>query len=563
MKTVTIQRSDTEKVWSRSQGGCKFDKDGKLGLKGTDGEVILEPIYDQIELCKSFLYTRADDTVCKYYPFGMVEQSSYNPHSPIFYENGKIGLKDENGKILFPAVYDCIKDWSPYDVIYVRNEDGFHYFTHDGKEVLTDYTPIAGTKCDNEPFFIDEKQSTRIIITRRFVKSRKNSNCVKYGDRWVEFDRMAKTDLQNYIGDCEVIPMPNDAYDGINSRSTYIYAGFIAQSDKDNPVEDCVSQLTMLNAYGASWNFITKVWINPDSTISQEELKKFWLIYSNNSDFYSHEDIVSRFNVADWMRIGIGYDKSLGKNEVKVLQVHYFTDRWPDHIETRWVNGLRHLDVKGLKKLKKQLDAYIKDIRINKGEEAAATVHSEILEGCHISSNIHCELTEDDEFAKYDYLKGLGFHCLDTLWYTCQFMLAAFVREGTDNPKALTEDELVFLSKKISWLLDNGAIPNYVMNRSTPLDLVTLAKKLYEYMEWPLESQSILADLEVTMRKKGCRYAREFDINDVFWREFKPGLYDESPFEVKPYTNKVVIEEEREIDEKTFNNIKDIHYYGN
>ena len=552
MKQVTISRSDPNNIWSRSQEGKKFEYNGKLGLEN-NGDIILEPIYDQIELCKEYLYTKGGDTVSRYYSYGMVEESAFNPSDRRFYENGKIGLKSKNGDILFPAIYDCIKDWSPYDVIYVRNDEGFHYFNHECEEILMNYKPIDNSDCDDEPFFIDEKQSTGVIITRKIVGSKKNDNCVRYGQNWVELDRFPKSDIANIIGECEIIPMPVDALDGINSKSTYIYAGFLANSQKEKPVEDCVAQLCMLGAYQASWNFITKIWIHPDSIVPLEELKKFWLTFSNCSDFYSHDGIVSRFTVEDWLRIGIGYNDQLAFNEVKVLQIHYFTDRWPARIESQWVSGLRHLGVNDLQNLKKELDEYIRNIKDCEGEEAASTVHKEILEGCHISSNISSELSIDDELKKYDYLKSLDFHCLDTLWYMCHHMMEAMVKDSGNSPIPLSREELDFIVKKIDWLLANGTIPNYVSNRLTALDMVTLSRKLYEYMEWPLECQSILAELEITMRKKGCRYAREFDINDLFWREFKPGLYDESPFAVKPYTNKVIIGDAQTIEEDVFN----------
>jgi hypothetical protein len=323
-------------------------------------------------------------------------------------------------------------------------------------------------------------------------------------------------------------------------------------------VDDCVNQLRNLSAYAASWKFITKVWIHPESDIPMEELKKFWLIYSLYSDFYSHKDIVSRFNVEDWLRIGVGYDQDLEKDEIKVLQIHYFTDRWPDPIESEWVKGLRHLEVNELENIKKRLDAYIQEVREYDGDNVAETEQGEILEGCHISSNIHTELTTEKELAKYDYLKSLNFHCLDTLWYTGLSLAASLLQKEGDNIKPLTETELEFVTSKIGWLLENDTVPNYVMRGCTALDMVSMMKTAYEHLEFPIECQVLLSDLEILMRKKGCRYARELDEEELFWREFKPGLYDESSFEVKPYVQKVVIEEDATVGEEMYNQLKDL-----
>lgn len=557
MKTI-LEYDDVKEIWKQSQGGTKFEQNGKFGLKNASGETILEPIYDQIEQCLDYLYTRAGTITKKHYPFGQIRQETFDPEDPTFYENGKMGLKAKDGTIIYPAVFDCVEDWSPYEVIYVRNKEEFHYFNHQGEEVLTDWQPIESSHCDDKPFFIHEEQSTEVIVTRKFVKTRKNNNCIKFGERWVEFDRFPKKDLAKVMGECELIPMPEDAFDGINSLSTYIYDGFIASSRKENPVDDCINQLKSLSAYAASWRFITKVWIHPESDISMEEIKKFWLIYSCHSNFYHHNNIISRFSVEDWLRIGVGYDHNLAKDEVKVLQIHYFTDRWPAPIESEWVKGVRHLEVKEIECIKKRLDAYIQDMREQKGDDVADTIHREILEGCHISGNIHTELSTEKELAKYDYLKGLNFHCLDTLWYTCMSMMIAPALKQSENLEPLSETELNFITAKIGWLLRNGTALNYVKESFTALDMVTLTKELYEHLEFPIESQVLLSDLEILMRQKGCRYARKLGKEEIFWREFKPGLYDETPFKVKPYVQKVVIGEDTTMSEEMYNQFKNL-----
>ena len=85
------------------------------------------------------------------------------------------------------------------------------------------------------------------------------------------------------------------------------------------------------------------------------------------------------------------------------------------------------------------------------------------------------------------------------------------------------------------------------------LDMLTMLKNVYAEHEWPLECLVILTDIEAMMRRCGCRYAHEHDIDKVFWREFKPGLYDETPFETKPYIGKVIIDDV--IREEDLNNL--------
>ena len=541
MDTTVIEMTDTDQVWERSRESEKFMDNGLWGLRDKDGKTILQPEFDQIECCKDFVYAHSGTKCFYYFPIGKMNVEDDNPNDLRFYADGKIGLKDQEGKVRFPAVYDCIKVWEGYDVVYVRNEEGFHYYNSANEEILTDFKPVEGSPCENEPFYIDERQSTGVLITRRLVEGHLNNNCVRAGDLWVEMERIPCRNLRKVIGTCEVIPMPEDAFHGFESPSTYIYRAFLASSKKDSPVEDCVAQFTMLGAYRSTWKFITKVWIHPESDVNMEELKKFWLMYSENSDFYLHEGIRSRFGVEDWLRIGIGHDASLDRNEVKVLQMEYFTDRWPEKEEQEWVTALRHKNVQELEKYRQRLLDRIAEIRNEHGDIPADIVYAEALEGCHIMCNTSTELSDEEELEKYYYLCKLGFHCIDTLWYLCAGITARSFNEEKDGMKPMEEKQLSFCLKKTKWLLRNSTGKNYVLLKMTPLDMITMTKKMYEQYDWPVETQVLLTEMEMLMRRNGCRYSREFPLDDLFWRQFKPGLYDELPFETRPYISKTSI----------------------
>lgn len=538
MDTTVIEMTDTDQVWKRSRESEKFMDNGLWGLRDKDGRTILQPEFDQIECCKEFVYAHSGTKCFFYFPIGKVNVEDDNPNDLRFYADGKIGLKDQEGKVRFPAVYDCIKIWEGYDVVYVRNEKGFHYYNSANEEILTDFKPVEGSPCDNEPFYIDERQLTGVLVTRRLVEGHLNNNCVRAGDLWVEMDRIPCRDLRKVIGICEVIPMPEDAFHGFESPSTYIYKAFLASSKKDRPVEDCVAQFTSLGAYRSTWKFITKVWIHPESDVNMEELKKFWLMYSENSDFYQHDGIRSRFGVEDWLRIGIGHDASLDRNEVKVLQMEYFTDRWPEKEEQEWVTALRHKNVQELEKYRQRLLDRIAEIRNEHGDIPADTVYAEALESCHIMCNTSTELSDEEEMERYDYLSKLGFHCIDTLWFLCAKITARSFNEEKDGMKPMEEKQLSFCLKKTKWLLRNATGKNYVLLKMTPLDMITMTKKMYEQYDWPVETQVLLTEMEMLMRRNGCRYSREFPLDDLFWRQFKPGLYDELPFETRPYISK-------------------------
>lgn len=533
MKTITIERADTRHVWKRSLDSIKFMENGLWGLKDKAG-IILEPKYDQIELCKEFIYVHSGNRYSLYYPIGKIDEGDDDPEDNRFYKDGKIGLKYPDGKLRFPAIFDCVKEWKGYDVVYVRRGDDFHYYDSEGNEILTDYSIIENEKSKYEPFFVDEKQSTGIVINRRFVDKRINNNCVKKGKRWVELTRIPYKDVKKTFGNCELVPVPDDSFNEFESPSTYIYSCFSASSRSNNPVEDCITQLSMLGAYGATWSFITKICINPESTISMDTIKEFWLIFSKDSDSCKTKEIQTNFGVEDWLRIGVGYDNSLAKNEIQVKQIHYYNDRSPAPIEIEWVTAVQHMKAKELEKIKKQLDNYIERLQNNFGEKTSNNVHSEILEGCRIPYNIETELSTKEELLKYDYLKKIGFLCHDTLWHVCATMMAESLNEGMDH--IMSKQQLSFCKSKIEWLLNNGTCKNYVYKKRMPLDMISILKQQYDEKNWSIE---ILTEIETLMKSSGCKYAQECNQNEIFWRQYKPGLYDELPFMVNIFRSKV------------------------
>lgn len=534
MKTITIERADTQHVWKRSLDSIKFMENGLWGLKDKEG-IILEPKYDQIELCKELLYVHSGNEYSIYYPIGKVDEGEDDPDDNRFYKDGKIGLKYPDGRLRFPAIYDCVKEWKGYDVVYVRRGNDFHYYDREGMEILTDYTITKDEKSKYEPFFVDEKQSTGIVINKRFVDKRINNNCVKMGKQWVELSRIPCKDVKKTFGNCEIIPVPDDSFSEFESPSTYIYSCFSATSRSDNPVEDCIAQLSILGAYRATWKFITKICIHPASTITMDTIKKFWLIYSNDSDLKDKKPIQSCFGIEDWLRIGVGYDNTLAKDELHVMQIHYYNDRSHAPIEIEWVNAVQHKKAKDVEDIKQQLDIYIEKLRKELGKNVANNVHYEILENCRIPYNIETELSTDDEISKYDYLTSIGFLCHDTLWHICASMMAKSF-DNEENAHAMSKKQLAFCKSKIQWLLKHETCKNFVSMKKMPLDIITKLKQLYDERNWNIE---VLSEIEMLMRNSGCKYVQECNQNEIFWRQFKPGLYDELPFKVNIFRSKV------------------------
>ena len=95
-----------EKLWRDAESAMQFTKNGHVGWKTPSGDLIMPPIYDQIEICESFIWANYANREIFIYKNGCLSEREKSDNK--FYENGKIGLKNPDGTILFPAIYDEI-----------------------------------------------------------------------------------------------------------------------------------------------------------------------------------------------------------------------------------------------------------------------------------------------------------------------------------------------------------------------------------------------------------------------------------------------------------------------
>lgn len=58
---------NVSKFWEKAIASEKFMDGGLWGLKAPDGEIVLSPKYDQIEICSDFIYAHYDDRYTIFY----------------------------------------------------------------------------------------------------------------------------------------------------------------------------------------------------------------------------------------------------------------------------------------------------------------------------------------------------------------------------------------------------------------------------------------------------------------------------------------------------------------
>lgn len=246
-----------------------------------------------------------------------IGREGYDPREDLqeFEENGLHGLKTPGGEVVCPAEYDRIMKWPDADVIYTLKGGEYRYFNTAGEEILTDVQPVDGLESGEDlmPWHVTEEQHRPYVIVMRPVDGPVSARCCLFRGQWVELRRIARKDVK------KVMKVDTAEFD---NEFSYIYAGYEVVASGDKAVIECIGKLSDLGCYQSSWSYLTRILISPEmrNTEFAENTLMFGMVGF---------DTLSPCDLDDLHRISFGLDDSLKGEEVKVLQIHYFHDRWP------------------------------------------------------------------------------------------------------------------------------------------------------------------------------------------------------------------------------------------
>ena len=456
---------DNETEYEQLQNCLLFEKDGLLGLKDENGTIICEPEYLQIEKCTGYIFFYQPNHTYKYvYPGG--SESGYMPEEERPYiVNGKYGLKDKDGRIILEPIYDIVCEWGNCDVIYTLRGEEYHYYNHQGEEILTGvrpidvYTEIART-C---PYYLSEEQNTGQLVTQEIVSGPIDNHCCQLDDgMWVRLDRITREEVREIMGGGELISMSKHAFDDFYSRDTYIYSAYIAKGKGKNCIEDCLDQFQKMGCYNSSWLYITRVWVSPKSSIPFDKIGKLWTKFKNLQ--LGRSSLKKKINFQDLTNIAVGIDPSLAADEIRMMQVIYFRDRWPSSKEFQWSDALKKHSLDDLRQAYADIQLLYDDIR-NDDKCYADWLIKDILSGS-IPCNDKPQWTWEEEEQINHFLHFVGFECTTTLT-----QMFAHLTEAQSTK--ITKSHADFLLKKTEWLLAHGSRVNAVIDKRTLLDMLS------------------------------------------------------------------------------------------
>lgn len=250
-----------------------------------------------------------------------------DPHLMPFTKGKLMGLMDQDGDVVFPAMSESISQWEDCDVVFARVGNVGRYYTTEGKIILTDPQPLPGEENVTMPYYVSEEMNKPELM--KFVVSDDPipGRCCSMHGMNVNILRLLRKDIRKHFGSASLKPFAHDTFRMFMNAFTYIYAMYEATAGGDNAPGECIGKLRDVGCYDSSWAYITKVSLGPDSKHSDMEALL--------------EQLSGYILPADLQRIAVDIDTSLGSDEVRICHLRYFTDRWPCGEELAYFEAIK------------------------------------------------------------------------------------------------------------------------------------------------------------------------------------------------------------------------------
>lgn len=268
-----------EKMMYHSDEVILFVEEGKVGIKNLDGSILVPADYDQIEKCEKYIYILQDDYLSLYSKrniHGMNIHTHDNGY--MFAKNGKLGWKDANGEILISAQYDDIQRWGK-DFYVVQTGKHWHYINGNMEDLLSnddDDEESIENDYDELPPFNFSVSNNKVITIQEYVghEVKGDKYVVTVDDEWVRLSLMTGKEIaETLVNPHDEYPMTNDALNMFNNSFSYEFNAYLMYSDKEKGICDCLRQAYKMRANGNSWYYLVKVWKAPGEEPLAGELR--------------------------------------------------------------------------------------------------------------------------------------------------------------------------------------------------------------------------------------------------------------------------------------------------
>jgi hypothetical protein len=316
---LSYEISSRKTLISESETAIRFVENNMTGWKNQQGGIIFPALYEEIERGYNFVYLRTKERIA-FIKFNGGISDRIIFENDIFMENGKMGWK-QKGEVVIPAKFDELYKWgNGYDVFctYDYTTQKYTYYNSKMEIVLADVPVFPEDDEQKEPYMQYANGKTFSIFECVESCDDDNSNVVCCKGNKVRVGRTSKSLVQKaLIEENDVVPFSECDFIRFNSNYTYEITAFQAKKSGGNALQECLSAINEIGGMGGSWYYLMKVWTNSNTVITNDDLTAVYLDFSKKITF----------------NFAYGRDEALKDGEVKVFIIRHFHDRWPCDFE--------------------------------------------------------------------------------------------------------------------------------------------------------------------------------------------------------------------------------------
>ena len=463
--------------------GRIVEQHGRFGMVTPYGKQIFPCIFNKIEKTKYFLYLeKGKYYYCIRYECGYPTEGDTTEKSDFFVENGKLGWR-ENGKILFPALYDQIIKWKDVDVYAMEKDGEWGYLNHNGRTILTSHQRFEGEGSEKPPFSINADDRT-IITLQEYVgqEVKEDTNVINIRGEWVRLSRLQKSKLMELlVNPLDELPINEEDLERFDNEYSYNINVYTATSSKKDAIMDCMEKIRKMAADPSSLYYVVKVWMAPGEEPSAEILRRL-RYYIEDMDKWGEGLVFS-----------LAHDDTLDAGETRLLTMTYKVEFFSESNVADLLDVFNTCTLEELLPIiKRYEECYCQATSFSKS--FWNTIWKEFMNRLVTGIIYHPDRSWQETVRVLEYFKKR--------FGICSCFLNEAVRQyriwldisSFDEDKIQHQD---FKLRVIKWLVENGAHLNFIKYRKTPLDQLRDKDCLYA-------DKRVTEDLENEKKKNDC-----------------------------------------------------------
>ena len=302
--------------------------------------------------------------------------------------------------------------------------------------------------------------------------------------------------------DCTDLEITDEELKGFRSNFTYIFQGYTAFADSDQPLTECIRQLTQLHITAID-HYLIKIWTAPGYKISAQQLREFrrWMTIMGEIDDEDYESSILS------LHMGIGEDKNLIGNQVKIDVAEYYSEMcWPPDFWHAWIEYCQEQPLAELCSSQTKIQKIVE-------ETVEKKYWKEVYEELFGSGLINIKYEEGRTWEE-------------------TFEVLEYLATKTDIYKYMVHDKLrnlcfcgkigkfLFAYNLLKWCFSKGAFLNIINGGQTVLDVLyeILETDSYGNADWITESpksyREYIQELIDLARSYGAKTLKEIYVEE-------------------------------------------------